>query len=199
MESIISSVVVSALVSGVISIVGKLISGRDAKRAIHDERRYKKTNEAYEVFLANIKKIDEDVIGERDKKEDPILQNLDQYDIADSFEIVDFFFAHVSMCKRLNLKMDEIESTLEKTAYLLDEEYYESLKNSHVSLFDEIKGKPFLFHLSFDFDELIALDVRYVDIPLEHIDKAKEYLDRVEKLVEKFNQILVETLRDLCR
>lgn len=199
-ETVLSSAVVSAIIAGVIAIVGNFINSKNAKIAIHDERKYKMTQELYEAFLAEVKLIESTVRGEREREEDRILQNIraDKYDIEDAFGVLDSYYAHVGICKLVHQKMDVIQKALYKTAYLLDDNSHISLKKKYASLSDEIKRTPSLYNLSFDFEEQID-DIEYMYTAAADMNTACDILNRVEELVEETGQSLIETLQKLCR
>lgn len=182
------------------SIFSTLTNGHANRKTVHEDRRFKKMDETCNFFFSSVKMVEDEVHTQREEEEERILQSIDEnkyaIDTENAFELLDWYYAHVGICKLINKKMDVIKDTLEKTAYLLNAKSHKQLNKTYMLLSDKIRHTPCLYYLRFDFENHIE-DANYMCISDSDMDTAYGILKSVEKLVGEVGQALTDALRKL--
>ena len=181
--ALLSSVVFSSLISGIVSLI---VVKQESINHLRSNRQIKRIDLSLKIFseLQNaLKKIDEDF-----KDESFSNKNTFNDDLIDAI---------ITMQKRADEKLKEIKMLIDQISYLIPENHVIELQEK-INNIDHLKYSLMAFTYKNKGEDLVIEGIDNSINSDNFVDMVKQYINDVDNLINDFKQKIIILLRELC-
>lgn len=184
--ALLSSVVFSSLISGIVSLI---VVKQESINHLRSNRQIKRIDLSLKIFseLQNaLKKIDEDF------KDESLSNNSNKNTFND-----DLIDAIITMQKRADEKLKEIKMLIDQISYLIPENHVIELQEK-INNIDHLKYSLMAFTYKNKGEDLVIEGIDNSINSDNFVDMVKQYINDVDNLINDFKQKIIILLRELC-